>query len=110
MALCTSSSDKFILSIAALQSSRLSYSTKGLVPRYLCKYLKGRCKNPGLICICLDVVKVLLADPTVDPSYDFNTAIVEASSNGHIDVDELLLKDSSVDPEHAIQESNDFWI
>jgi hypothetical protein len=45
-----------------------------------------------------DVVKLLLADPRVDPAADDNAAILSASYNGHVSVVKLLLADSRADP------------
>jgi len=46
----------------------------------------------------VEVVKVLLADPTVNPAADDNYAIRWASSNGYLDVVKILLNDPRVDP------------
>ena len=50
----------------------------------------------------VEVVKLLLQDPRVDPSYQNNYAIILASENGHVEVVKLLLQDPRVDP-------NDEW-
>jgi ankyrin repeat protein len=44
------------------------------------------------------VVKLLLADPWVNPAADNNFAIRQASANGHVSVVTLLLADPRVDP------------
>jgi len=46
----------------------------------------------------VDVVRLLLKDPRVDPSALDNYAIRLAGANGHVDVVRLLLKDPRVDP------------
>ena len=46
----------------------------------------------------VDRVKLLLADPRVDPAARNNDAIREASINGHLEVVRLLLNDPRVDP------------
>ena len=43
-----------------------------------------------------DIVKLLIADPRVDPTDDDNTAIKEASSNGHTRIVELLKADPRI--------------
>ena len=45
-----------------------------------------------------EVVKLLLADPRVDPSYAENAAIQSAARWGHFEIVELLLEDPRVDP------------
>ena len=44
----------------------------------------------------LVLVRVLLADPRVDPTAENNYAVKLASQNGHTKVVELLLKDPKV--------------
>ena len=60
-------------------------------------------------CACkydqIEVVKLLLQDPKVDPSYQYNYAIIWASFNGHIEVVKLLLQDPRVDPSDQDNES-----
>jgi ankyrin repeat protein len=46
----------------------------------------------------VEVVKLLLNDPRVDPSAHDNYAIRWASRNGHVEVVKLLLNDPRVDP------------
>ena len=50
------------------------------------------------------IVKLLLADPRVDPSESDNWAIRYASRNGHASVLKLLLPDPRVDP--SVQDNN----
>jgi ankyrin repeat protein len=45
-----------------------------------------------------DVIEILAKDQRIDPSADDNSAIREASGNGHTEVVELLLNDPRVDP------------
>src|SRR3989304_5945772 len=53
-------------------------------------------------CACkydqIEVVKLLLQDPKVDPSDQNNYAIRLASRKGHVEVVKLLLQDSRVNP------------
>jgi ankyrin repeat protein len=57
-------------------------------------------KSSGIIlasqCGHKDIVKLLLKDGRVDPSYDRNFAARYASNNGYIDIVELLLADDRV--------------
>ena len=46
----------------------------------------------------LEMVKILLKDPRVDPSGDNNYSIRRASKNGHLEIVKLLLQDPRVDP------------
>lgn len=46
----------------------------------------------------VEIVKLLLEDPRVDPSIDHNTPIEYASYSGHSEVVKLLLSDPRVDP------------
>jgi ankyrin repeat protein len=46
----------------------------------------------------VEVVKLLLNEPRVDPSADDNCAIRLASKNGHFEVVKLLLNDPRGDP------------
>jgi hypothetical protein len=46
----------------------------------------------------LGVVKVMLADPRVDPSALNNTAIQYASANGHVSIVAELMKHPKVNP------------
>ena len=46
----------------------------------------------------INIIKLLLQDDRVDPTYGSSWAIRSASSNGHTDVVELLLKDGRTDP------------
>jgi ankyrin repeat protein len=46
----------------------------------------------------VEVVKLLLNDPRVDPSAENNYAIRLASENGHVEAVKLLLNDPRVDP------------
>jgi ankyrin repeat protein len=46
----------------------------------------------------VEVVRLLLSENRVDPSYDDDDAIQSASDNGHIEVVRLLLSDNRVDP------------
>ena len=46
----------------------------------------------------LEMVKILLKDPRVDPSDDNNNSIRRASKNGHLEIVKLLLQDPRVDP------------
>lgn len=46
----------------------------------------------------LEVIKLLLSDPRVDPSACENEAIRNATKNGHLEVVKLLLSDPRVDP------------
>ncbi len=45
-----------------------------------------------------EVVKILLADPRVNPSAEDNDAIKSASTNGHAEVVKLLLDDGRANP------------
>jgi ankyrin repeat protein len=45
------------------------------------------------------VVTLLLKDPHVNPSTDYNAAIRDASCNGHREIVEMLLKDNRVNPQ-----------
>jgi hypothetical protein len=45
-----------------------------------------------------DVFKMLLEDPRIDPSADYNYSIRVASENGHTEIVEMLLHDPRVDP------------
>ena len=49
-------------------------------------------------CGRLEVVRLLIADPRVDPSAQNNKAIILAAGNGHLEVVNRLLLDSRVDP------------
>ena len=51
------------------------------------------CKNG-----CIEVVKLLLQDPRVDPTANDNYAFIYACENGHTEVVKLLLEDPRVDP------------
>ena len=46
----------------------------------------------------IEVVRLLLQDPRVDPSVSNNEAILNAVSNGHTEIVRLLLQDPRVDP------------
>ena len=46
----------------------------------------------------IELVKLLLSDPRVDPSADNNFAIKKAAENGHYKIVKLLLNDPRVDP------------
>lgn len=45
----------------------------------------------------IEIVKVLLSNPKVDPSVNNNEAIQMASNNGHVEIIKLLLNDPRVD-------------
>jgi hypothetical protein len=74
-------------------------------PMVVIKYLiKNKCVDPRLGIKSaskhghVEVVKLLLGDPRVDPSADDNYAIRFASGKGHVDVVKLLLSDPRVIP------------
>lgn len=46
----------------------------------------------------IELVKLLLKDPNVDPSTDYNYGICYASEDGYQEIVELLLKDPRIDP------------
>ena len=50
-----------------------------------------------------EVVKILLADNSVDPSANNNYAIISASSKGHLEVVKLLLADGRISIKIKIQ-------
>ena len=49
-------------------------------------------------------VELLLKDKRVEPSYDNNKSILDASYNGHFDIVKLLLEDERVDPSQGNNE------
>ena len=50
----------------------------------------------------IELVKMLLTDDRVDPSYDDNILLTIAANYGHIEIIKLLLADDRVDPaKHA---------
>src|SRR3989304_1464205 len=57
------------------------------------KLFKKECKYNHI-----EIVKLLLQYPIVDPSDENNRAIRLASRNGHVEVVKLLLQDPRVDP------------
>jgi hypothetical protein len=62
-------------------------------------------KDPLLIAAVeydkLDIVKMLMSDPEVNPATDNNYPIIAAASNNNPDMMQLLLQDPRVDPEAA---------
>ncbi len=46
----------------------------------------------------IESVRILLADPRVDPAVNHNQAIIKASSNGHVEIVRLLMADPRVNP------------
>lgn len=46
----------------------------------------------------IEIVKLLLQDPRVDPADEKNLAIIYASQNGYFEIVQLLLQDPRVDP------------
>lgn len=51
------------------------------------------------------MVELLLKNEKVDPSYNNNEAICEASAKGHIDIVKLLLQNVRVDPSYNNNEA-----
>jgi ankyrin repeat protein len=63
---------------------------------------KPVCLNAALLAVSkrghVGILKLLLADPRVDPAANDNAAIQASSENGHAEVVKLLLTDPRVDP------------
>lgn len=53
-------------------------------------------KASGIVNV--ELVRLVLRDPRVNPAHDNNRAIAVASENGHVEVVRLLLGDSRVNP------------
>jgi hypothetical protein len=49
-----------------------------------------------------EVVKLLLTDPRVDPSFNENEPIYNASSNGHLSIVKMLVNDTRVNPQRGL--------
>ena len=64
------------------------------IQKYAINYSIGKASEHGHIDIC----KMLLADPRVDPSAGKNYAMGKASEKGHVNIVKLLLADPRVDP------------
>ena len=54
--------------------------------------------NQAVDCNNLNLVKLLLNNPKVDPTEHFNNAIRISSRKGYLKIVDLLLKDKRVDP------------
>ena len=87
--------------------SRKKLTIKVLIE--IIRYLNLEKKNSLLGYTCekgyVKIVKLLLSDPRVDPTTNYNYAIRFASEKGHLEVVKLLLSDHRVDPTAKNNES-----
>ena len=83
-------------SYLGLYEAIVSFPVEAILPGNIFKpkHLLGRACQMGHI----DIVRILLADPRVDPSDYDNFAIRKASQYGRFEVVKLLLADPRVDP------------